>query len=101
MRLRERRRTDRQMAADAAEDSQKHAALGAGLVAGIAEFVAEIPQLVAEHHRRFVAFGQASDFNLFNAGLQRTDSRLLATTVRFLELLQEPVAPAAGLLPGT
>jgi hypothetical protein len=101
MLLLERRRADRQMAADAAADSQKHAALGAGLVAGIAEFVAEIPQLVAEHHRRFVAFGQASDFNLFNAGLQRTDSRLLATTVRFLELLQEPVAPAAGLLPGT
>ncbi len=73
----------------------------AGLVAGIAEFVAELPQLVAEHHRRFVAFGHASDFNLFNAGLQRTDSRMLATTVRFLELLQEPAAQAAGQLPGT
>ena len=101
MLLLERRRADRQMAADAAEDSQKHAALSAGLVAGIAEFVAELPQLVAEHHRRFVAFGHASDFNLFNAGLQRTDSRMLATTVRFLELLQEPAAQAAGQLPGT
>jgi hypothetical protein len=99
--LLERRRADWQTAPDDADESQKHAALSAGLVAGIAEFVAELPQLVAEHHRRFVAFGAVPEFNLSSAGLQRTDSRLLATTVRFLELLQEPLSQAAGQLPGT
>jgi hypothetical protein len=94
--LLERRRTNRQPAVGDAEKTRRHAPLGAGLVGGIAEMVAELPALVAEHHRRFVGFGYVPDFN---GGLQRTDSRLLATAVRFLELVAEPAAPPTGQLP--
>jgi hypothetical protein len=92
--LLERRRASRQPA-DAG--LQRHAALGAGLLGGIAEFAAELPVLVTEHHRRFVGFDRVPDFN---AGMQRTDSRLLATAVRFVELIEGPSASAAGQMPG-
>jgi hypothetical protein len=92
-----RRRTNRQPGVVGAEKPQAHAALGAGLVGGIAGMAAELPPLVAEHHRRFAGFGPLPDFNI---DLQRTDSRLLATTVRFLELVAERAAAVADQLPG-
>jgi hypothetical protein len=95
--LLERPRTSVQQSLAAAEAAQKHAALGAGVVGGIGELAAELPPLVAEHHRRFAGFGHVPDFNV---GLQRTGSRLLATTVRFLELVAEPAADASGRMPG-
>jgi hypothetical protein len=86
--------TNRQPRAASAEETDRHAALSAGLVGGISELAAELPVLVAEHHRRFIGFGHVPDLNV---GLQRTDSRLLATTVRFLELA---VATGSDQLPG-
>lgn len=95
--LLERRRANRKSTTNEADETQRHASLGAGLVGGIDEFASELPLLVAEHHRRLVGFGHVAEFNI---GLQRTGSRLLATAVRFLELLEEPAPLAAGQLPG-
>jgi hypothetical protein len=63
-----------------------HASVSAGLVAGIAEFAAQIPSLVAEHHRRLIGFDRVPDLA---TAVQKTGSRLLATTVRFLEIVDE------------
>jgi hypothetical protein len=61
-----------------------HSSIGAALLAGISELAAEVPVLVAEHHRRLVAFDLLPDAD---PPTQRRASRFLATTVRFLEIV--------------
>ena len=73
-----------------------HASVSAGLVAGIAEFAAQLPALVAEHHRRFIGFDRVPDLAV---AVQKTGSRLLATTVRFLEIVDEMSSNAGEELP--
>jgi hypothetical protein len=81
--------------ADNDSDVASHSSIGAGLVAGITELAAELPSLVAEHHRRFIEFGRLPDAATTS---QKTGSRLLATTVRFLELVEEsPLSPTDGV----
>jgi hypothetical protein len=77
--------------ADNGADFASHSSIGAGLVGGITEFAAALPSLVAEHHRRFIEFGRLPELATTS---QKTASRLLATTVRFLELVEEsPLSP--------
>jgi hypothetical protein len=77
--------------ADNGDDFASHSSIGAGLVAGITELAAELPSLVAEHHRRFIEFERLPEPATTS---QKTASRLLATTVRFLELVEEsPLSP--------
>jgi hypothetical protein len=73
-----------------------HSSVGAGLVAGIAEHAAELPSLVAEHHRRLIAFDQVPDVM---RPMQRRTSRLLATTVRFLEIVDGLATNSVAELP--
>lgn len=79
-----------------------HASLGAGLVGGIAELATEVPSLVAQHHRRHSGFDRLADGAM---ATQQPGSRLLAATVRFLELVDEMAMtsteerPAAALYP--
>jgi hypothetical protein len=63
-----------------------HPSMSAGLVAGMAEFATELPTLVAEHHQRFIGFDRLLDLA---PAIQKQGSRLLATTVRFLEIVDE------------
>jgi len=63
-----------------------HPSIGAGLVAGMAEFATELPSLVAEHHQRFIGFDRLL---ALAPAIQKKGSRLLATTVRFLEIVDE------------
>ena len=79
-----------------AEGADIHAAMGAALVAGMTEFAAELPSLISEHHRRFISFDRIPDGI---PPLQSRRSRLLATTVRFLEIVDELAVHAAGELP--
>jgi hypothetical protein len=73
-----------------------HSSIGAGLVAGIAEHAAELPSLVAEHHRRLIAFDHVPDVM---RPMQRRTSRLLATTVRFLEIVDGLATNSVAELP--
>jgi hypothetical protein len=66
------------------------------LVAGIAEYAAELPSLVAEHHRRLVAFDLMPDVM---RSAQRRTSRLLATAVRFLEIVDSLATNSVTDLP--
>jgi hypothetical protein len=75
---------------------EAHPSMGAGLVAGIAELAAELPSLVSEHHRRFIEFDRRPDVA---PPIQTRPSRLLATTVRFLEIVDEMSTNTAGELP--
>ena len=90
------RRPERGRDVEGIVGGEAHPSISAGLVAGIAEFAAELPSLVAEHHRRFVEFDRQPDLA---PAIQRRGSRLLATTVRFLEIVDELAMNTAGELP--
>jgi hypothetical protein len=84
--LARRRRPARERSAASASGWPSHPSLGAGLVAGMEEFAAELPSLVAEHHQRFIGFERLLGLA---PAVQKQESRLLATTVRFLEIVEE------------
>lgn len=74
-----------------------HASIGAALVAGMLEFVPELPLLVAEHHRRLIGLEGSADLS---GSLQKRGSRLLSVAVRFFEIVEElPSAPATEEAP--
>ena len=90
------RGTGRERDVETAAGRELHSSIGAGLVAGIAEHAAELPSLVAEHHRRLIAFDQVPDVM---RPAQRRTSRLLATTVRFLEIVDGLATNSVAELP--
>ncbi len=89
-------RTGRERDVEAGAGRELHSSIGAGLVAGIAEHAAELSSLVAEHHRRLIAFDQVPDVM---RPMQRRTSRLLATTVRFLEIVDGLATNSVAELP--
>jgi len=74
-----------------------HASIGAALVAGMLEFVPDLPLLVAEHHRRLIGLEGSADLS---GSMQKRGSRLLSVAVRLFEIVEElPAAPAAEEAP--
>jgi hypothetical protein len=69
-----------------------HPSVGAALLAGLVEFSAELPGLVSQHHRRLNDPRTKPEFRARN---QNRHSRLLASVVRWSELVEgKRAAPA-------
>jgi hypothetical protein len=78
---------------------ERHASIGAALVAGLVELATQLPALVAQHHLRLNDAGTAPGSV---ARVQSRGSRLLAVVTRWLELADEarPTTSAEPLLDG-